>query len=489
MTQEQDDSWRVPNTSLGSRCLLAVLVVSLLWRVPSLFDPPWVNDEGTYFAVAQAMSHGYRLYAGIWENKPPALYLVYDAVYHLTGPSLLAVRLLAAAATLGIVVLVTLIAARYAGGVAPLASGMLAGLLLGVPFLEGTTANAEIFLSFGMALAVYLAVIRDRPGPAGVSAGISVLFKVVGGFDALAIAVWLWCERPRCLAKYLAGGLAVFSLTVLVAWHARILTPMVRDAVLYNLGYVGHANGGSIPWLLVLKLGLLGAATLWLRHRPFPFLWLAYAALGSLFSGRIFGHYFIEVIAPASVCAGWWFDRHRWVTRRSLFHLPAAFLALALASSIVGFALQSTGNRGIFTSRLEYYANFVRYALGTEAYPQYRSQIDDHVNRNIRIAATLRTLPAGRVLIWGNIPWVYVLSDRLPATPYTSALRDPRVPGETGTLRHAVAGDHPIVVVVRPPAPPLGSAQGALRRDYRVAGRIDNAVVYVSRALSPRVAK
>src|SRR6266536_3155988 len=86
--------------------LLGVLLVSLLWRLPSLFDPPWVNDEGTYFAVAQAMAHGYRLYADVWENKPPALYLVYSAVYHPLGASLLAIRLLTAAAVLAVIVLI-----------------------------------------------------------------------------------------------------------------------------------------------------------------------------------------------------------------------------------------------------------------------------------------------------------------------------------------------------------------------------------------------
>src|SRR5438270_10676870 len=83
--------------------LLVVLLVTLLWRLPSLFDPPWVNDEGTYFAVAQALTHGYSLYNGVWENKPPALYLLYTAVYHPLGPSLVAVRLVTAVAVLVLV--------------------------------------------------------------------------------------------------------------------------------------------------------------------------------------------------------------------------------------------------------------------------------------------------------------------------------------------------------------------------------------------------
>ncbi len=87
-------SERVDHLRYGGYPLLGVLAVSLLWRLPSWWDPPWVNDEGTYFAVAQAMAHGYRLYADVWENKPPGLYLLYTAVYHLFGVSLLVMRLL-----------------------------------------------------------------------------------------------------------------------------------------------------------------------------------------------------------------------------------------------------------------------------------------------------------------------------------------------------------------------------------------------------------
>jgi len=152
------------------RALVLTVLVTLLWRVPSLFDPPWVNDEGTYFAVAQAMSHGYHLYQDVWENKPPALYLVYMAVYHLAGPSLLVIRVLSALAVCGLVLLTFLIARRFAGARIALAAAMLCGLLLDVPFLEGTTGNAEVFMSVGTALAVYLALVLQRPGGAGVAA-------------------------------------------------------------------------------------------------------------------------------------------------------------------------------------------------------------------------------------------------------------------------------------------------------------------------------
>src|SRR5271154_4148144 len=46
-------------------------------RLPSLIEPYWYGDEGVYEVIGQAMNHGRLLYQGIWDNKPPLLYVVY----------------------------------------------------------------------------------------------------------------------------------------------------------------------------------------------------------------------------------------------------------------------------------------------------------------------------------------------------------------------------------------------------------------------------
>src|SRR5579884_1863346 len=169
-----------------SRPLLLVLVVAALWRLPSLIEPPWVNDEGTYFAIAAAMAHGLRLYSGVWENKPPGLYGLYLAVYHSLGPSLFAVRVLALAAALATTILTYLLARRWVSEPAALVAALLAGLLFDVPFLEGTTANAEIFVALFVALGMYLGI-RGKPELAALAMACAMSFKAVAILDASAL--------------------------------------------------------------------------------------------------------------------------------------------------------------------------------------------------------------------------------------------------------------------------------------------------------------
>ncbi|GAC1623720.1 MAG: hypothetical protein NVS4B2_00870 [Chloroflexota bacterium] len=459
--------------------LLSVVAVSLLLRVPSLWDPPWVNDEGTYFAVAQTMSHGFRLYVNVWENKPPALYLLYLGVYHTAGPSLLAVRLLASGAAAGLICLVWKVGRLFlAAGHAPIAA-LVAGAFLAVPFLEGTTANAEIFLALLSVAAVYLVLGTERAMAAGLASALAILFKVVAAFDVVAIVLWLFLHQRWKVFPYVLGLTATLVLAAACAAAAGILPALIRDAFLYDLGYVGHANGGGIPWVAGIKAGVLVSATAAVRRAAFPYLWLLYALAGALVSGRLFGHYLVQAMAPCALVVAMQFTRTR--LRRAVIVLLGGYVTLAGMAGACGWLLSATGHDSILARRLQYYPNFARYILGTETSSQYRDQIDDHVNRNIRIAAALRALPPGKIVVWGNIPWVYVLSGRLPATPYTSALRTPEVPGETEPLRAAVQRASVVaVVVVTPPMPPLGPASGTLNRRYRVRATVSDARVYVA---------
>ena len=217
--------------------------------------------------MGQAMAHGYRLYSNVWENKPPLLYLLYTAVYHLAGPSLFTIRIIATVTALLAVLLTYLLARVWTDAWAATASAMLAGLLLGVPFLEGTTANAEIFLAAASSAAA-LCVLRCAVRCGREVRWLLRFLQGRGRFDAMALAYSLprsWDDLPvsrwtvrrqRCHAG--------------VAASAGILPAMLRDAFLYDLGYVGRMNGSGVPWLLALKLLLLAGLTWRLRRAPFP---------------------------------------------------------------------------------------------------------------------------------------------------------------------------------------------------------------------------
>src|SRR5690242_18051873 len=59
--------------------LILISFFFFLLRLPSLVEPYWYGDEGIYEVIGMALRHGRALYTGIWDNKPPLLYIIYAA--------------------------------------------------------------------------------------------------------------------------------------------------------------------------------------------------------------------------------------------------------------------------------------------------------------------------------------------------------------------------------------------------------------------------
>ncbi len=304
-----------------------------LWRLPGLGEPPWLNDEGVYAMVGRALLHGEKLYRQVWENKPPAIYLVNATAERLGGAGhvITSMRLLAlAASVIALAALYRLMAAECGIGAARLAV-IVAGIGLDLPLIDGTEANAEIFVAAASAIGMALVWSAERAraddsprfpasGPAlmfaGIAFGIGVLFKLPAGADGLAAALVVIFHKRRIarLAALLLG--AVIPLGVVTGWLAG--QGLVGDALYatigYNRGYVSTGQSLHSPivglFTVLAPLAALGAGAViaWRGRRAgLPFgagaaWWLGLALLGALVSGRTYPHYFLQAVVPAAIC-------------------------------------------------------------------------------------------------------------------------------------------------------------------------------------------
>ncbi|MDB5077189.1 MAG: hypothetical protein JWO42_3368, partial [Chloroflexi bacterium] len=276
----------------GNAAAAGLIIFSTLWRLPSLGDPPWLNDEGTYATVGRAIVNGEALYRQVWENKPPAVYLLFGAVHALIGPAhlLVGVRSLALVAALIVQIAVYRLVKSHAGWATAMLATAIAGLGLDLPTLDGTSANAEIFLAAATATGMLLLwrgldAVRDAPPEAGLVArttlffagiafGVAIMFKLVAGADlvaALAILLLLLPDRRLPTISALLAGVAV-PVGAVSIWLAErgILGDAVYATVGYNRGYVTAGQGMHSPivsvGLLLLPVVLSGAGA-WLLWR------------------------------------------------------------------------------------------------------------------------------------------------------------------------------------------------------------------------------
>src|SRR3989338_6358117 len=75
-----------------------ILILTFIFRLPSLFEPFWYGDEGIFAAVGRNLNLGGVLYENSWDNKPPMIYLTYQLIFKFFGVSMFWLHLVAAVA-------------------------------------------------------------------------------------------------------------------------------------------------------------------------------------------------------------------------------------------------------------------------------------------------------------------------------------------------------------------------------------------------------
>ncbi|HVT07329.1 MAG TPA: glycosyltransferase family 39 protein [Polyangia bacterium] len=428
--------------------LLALAIVTVILRAPSFVYAIMDIDEGSYAAIACRMLNGGLPYRDGVENKFPAIFYVYTAVFRVFGRyDMRAVHVAAAAAAF----CTALAVGRIAATLSHRRAGWLAALLYAV---FSTTyeskvlaANTELFAVLPASLAV-LIHLRGRGRPraallAGALGACALLFKQVAGLLLVALAAdrLLRGLRQRDLrragvdvALLGLGAAAVSGLVAAAFWRLGIL----GDAMFWSWTYVFHhyipaasASGGFVPRLFKCLLPFaLAMSPLVLLGRRVPrrgeaqvvWLWLAAMTGAALIGGRMYGHYFLLTVPPLSVLAGaggvdWLAMASRRARRR---------LAALVAVMACGFLIAAFAYRGATDTWLTLKPDYRRAAAYVRA----------------------RTRPDDQVFVWGWFPALYVDADRCPASRfvYTHLLTGSRSASGATTRGHLVPEAWPMLM-------------------------------------------
>ena len=414
-------------------------------------------DQGLWASAVRAMSRGQRLYVDVWEQRPPGIYLTYLAAFSLAGWSSAALAILDVAASAATAALLYAIAAQLSGRRAAALTAALYALLTMPAWLYGyggflERSVCETFIDVCIAAAVWCgARFRTGPTPAlafgiGLGVGAAAVYKPNALLYVMPITIWAlsalpgvgWRRYVRWVAFTTIGVLIVPMIAV--AWIA--LTGAGAEAKIaiidFNRWYVGE--GFSVPayvaafWSVLKErlahdpLWLCGSlatlAALWgaaRRRRISPLAaagiaWGVGATLVISVNGiRLYNTYFIQVLPPLSLMAGWLLSE-AWSSSRAmrlLGGLTIVMMGWLLVSRhfvprvVERFTADLAAIRGT-VDRTSYLESFGGYANGRG----YSARANDE------LAAYLKahTQASDRVFLFGiNGAGVYYLSDRLPA--------------------------------------------------------------------------
>ncbi|MGA8923136.1 MAG: hypothetical protein WB682_08315, partial [Candidatus Dormiibacterota bacterium] len=238
----------------------------LLLRLPTLSEPAWYSDDGFFMSVAWLTTQGLRLYSGVYDNSPPAIYWLYRLMLALgAGQHHVVVQAFAAVAVIASSLLTFEVARRIAPMWPAALAGSLTGLALSLPVLDGGLFNVEL-AGLPFFLVALLLAFHRAPFAAAASGAMlcmAVAFRPSYAVDGLTILmVLVTAGRPVARVAAAAAGIAAVAAAVAISlWAEGSLAPYVNTVLPSDHAYLVWANGGSlVP--LYLRLAVLGVAAI-----------------------------------------------------------------------------------------------------------------------------------------------------------------------------------------------------------------------------------
>ena len=240
-----------------------VILLLLLIRLPSLVQPAG-GDQGLYGYAGQRILAGDVMYRDMWDQKPPAIAVVYAVLWRIWPAESMVPAADLAAAGLVAFLLVALGRLRYTTTVG--AGAAVIFLLFGDPYLQRLSGiyvrgQCEPFIAAAVIASLVLLAQRVRHRwhlvAAGVALGVAFWLKYNAAAYALpvAVAAWAWRDDTKRVPwadwSWIAAGFLALAAVVIGYFAANGALYDLRLATIdYNLRYSNETYGG---WTHVLR--------------------------------------------------------------------------------------------------------------------------------------------------------------------------------------------------------------------------------------------
>lgn len=464
------------------------IVVLVLLRLPSFWEPHWYTDEAGYVTTAQSLLSGHVLYSQIWTNKPPLDLWIIAAVVRVFGVSeaaLHAMTLISALLTVGAVFwAATRILGRRRAAVATL----LAAIALGLPVLDAELALPEALLIAPVSWAGALIAVRltaragedERTRPfewwpiiagALVATGLAIQQTVLAELLAFTIALAI-SPRVRARSVFLFAGTAtaltlVWLLPVIaMAGASKVAFALVGFYIPFTQSVLPTSASGQLRHFAEVLIGAaLVTGGAFLRRKSvqptwFFVLWAGATLLVSAAAAQPYAHYLIPTVAPVALTLATIpvrLPQRSWhAALRSGARMTPQLTGLVIAGlmgSVAGldWVTPASPSPQVNASRNldDYYGGALATAIRVQPRAQWYSSFDSRVSGDQAVANWLETegLEGATAVVWSSDAWVYALADLQDEMPTPPIYNDEVLLGINGPVATYVAGMQPVVII------------------------------------------
>ncbi len=405
------------------------LLITIILRLPSHFEPLWYDDEAITLTVGQQLNHGKILYRDIIDHKTPILYWMAALLPRIKmfklGASIIVLGVIIAWAKLLRILMKDI---KY-GGIYAVGALLLFTFLFNFPSIEGNLLNGEIVMTL-FSLWGWLAIwqyLKERNSQwflfvAGVMFGLSVMVKIPSGVEmivcilVLGYVAKLGGRYKQMAYQYLLvvfGFMAPILLTsIWFAWKGAFFE-FVEIAGIFNLGYIeawkeniAVTQTRTIPWGVIFRalIAISGSIYVWFeetsKENKFARWWFIWSLFGALLSARPYPHYLIQIVAPGILLV--WMNWN--LKTRQMIATIVLVSGLWVSQYVVGFWRYPT---------IAYYENFINWYQNKQDNAEYYNNFDPSTWSQYQVAnyiqANIKT--NGKFWLYSDKPGIYVLTN------------------------------------------------------------------------------
>ena len=479
--------------------LFILLLVVLVFRIPTFFEPYSYGDEMIYLTLGEAVRKGIPLYKGIHDNKPPMLYLT-----AAVAGSLFWFR-----AILAIWHLVTVfIFWKFVQTLFPkntklqkIATVVFA-ILTTIPLLEGNIANSEMFM-IGPTMLAFIILLKKKFSAtallgAGVLFSIGTLYKIPAAFDVPTI-VFYWIAATKLTWKNVLkitkrtvilsiGYLLPIFATFIWYYSQGAFTEYFVAAFGQNVGYLSSFRPDDVREPFLTRNGpllgrgvgvLVGLLILFVFRKKlskqFIFItaWLFLTIFAVTLSERPYPHYLIQSVPALAVMVGMLFTLK--TIEQSLVIIPLAI-----------FLIGPVYYKFWYYPSIPYYARFINFATGKISADEYRSSFGGNVTVNYKIADHVKrhTKSDDKIFVWGDNGTIYALTRKLPPIKYVADYHISDFSSPEITVQQ-LQDDLPEMIIILPTSQHFPKLRQLVQTKYGISTTINGAQVW--KLLSPNI--
>ena len=471
---------------------ILLILTFLFLRIPSLFEPYWYGDEGIYLVLGQAIRKGITLYSHIHDNKPPSLYFL--AAFSQT---VFGFRLLLLFFMIPTIYFFHRLSSFFFSSKAAKIATFIFLVLTSIPLFEGNIANAEVFMLLPTLIGVYLLA---KPKPSinniiisALLLGLAFTIKIPVAIEFAFLCLWLFIDDLDSFKKAFLNikNIAIFSFVFLLPislwgiyyYFQGAFKPFLIASLLQNFGYLSSwstgthassaASGGIVNRFIILLF--FWALIYFFKVKKiisskFSFLlfWFSATIFGVLLSSRPYPHYLIQSLPPLILII------------IEVFNFKDKKIQFLSLFSVFFFAFTLFKFKFYFYPVLRYYSNFYSYIIGKKSISDYQKYFGYQVNSVYKISDFIKnnTSPNDKIFVWGDEPYIYALSNRLPSSKYTVAYHIIDFNGYQITMDKIKANLPKFIIYYKMPNRSFNDLNIFMTNYYYVDEIIDNATIF-----------